>query len=288
MLLGATFGAMAVGEIQLIFELLPKLNYQLKCSCGKKVTECPFWAPALERFRALLPGMSLERAAEITRTVESLPERTHATDADREEYRQLWNAIFRAIADESGAAVLVDSSKTGRGALYRPRSLALAGFDVRLLHVVRDPRAVAWSILRREIASGRLIGARAEFAAAAYTGLHWSATNVSTSAMYGGGQGVNYLALRFESFEDQPVETLRQIGGVFDLDVTRAVEIVQNGEIIPNGHLSSGNEVRYQKEARLTAQPPTWKTRLSRPAKVGITLSTPAAYLYHYAVANWR
>lgn len=288
MLLGANPGMAAIGEIQLIFRLLLETNHQLKCSCGEYIQDCPFWSEVFARFHASLPDMSLERAAELTRAVESIPEHWRSTPADREAYHQLWAAMFDAIAAVSGASVLIDSSKTGRGALYRPLSLARSGFPVSLISVVRDPRAVAWSIMRREIDKGHWQQPTTRFAQAAYAGFHWTLTNLSTSALYRSQDTVPYLSLRFEDFNAAPVEWLRRIESAFGLDLTQSIAIARNGSEIPGGHLSSGNEVRLRAPVRLTQQPPTWKTALPRSAKLGITLSALAAYGYHYGVADWH
>src|SRR4029077_18987486 len=58
------------------------------------------------------------------------------------EYAEVAGRLYRAIAAATGARVIVDTSKrTGDAALLR----CLPGVGPRVLHVVRDPRAVAYS-----------------------------------------------------------------------------------------------------------------------------------------------
>ncbi len=58
-------------------------------------------------------------------------------------YAEYTGALFNAIADLSGADVIVDSSKSPARALALSRT---PGLDVRMLHLVRDVRGVAYSL----------------------------------------------------------------------------------------------------------------------------------------------
>ncbi|MFN8565138.1 MAG: hypothetical protein U0703_26730 [Anaerolineae bacterium] len=277
MLLGMNTATIAVGEINLIFRQVAKTDPPVLCSCGEPLSDCPLWTNVLDRFRAALPDISFERADDITRMVETFPERLRDASRYRDEYAKIWRVMFEAIAEVSGAQYIVDSSKTGRHSLYRPASLVDAGFDVSLLQMVRDPRAVTWSKLRREISRGRLQRRSALFAAAFMSGLHWSVTNVSTDLLYCGGKKLPYYRMRYLDFVEQPVEKLREIEQTFQIDLSRTIEVIQRDETIGSGHLASGNELRLQNDLRLRKQPPNWKTALPHPARLGVMVSLPVA-----------
>ena len=49
--------------------------------------------------------------------------------------------LYRAIGEVTGARLIIDSSKVPSGAAL----LSHAGVEAHLLHVVRDPRVVAYS-----------------------------------------------------------------------------------------------------------------------------------------------
>ena len=59
-----------------------------------------------------------------------------------------YERLLRAIAAESAAACIVDASKEMRQALM----LAGAGVDVRVIHLIRDVRGVAFSMSKRHAA----------------------------------------------------------------------------------------------------------------------------------------
>ena len=287
MLLGMNPHTLAIGEVNIIFRQLAKIDNPIKCSCGKLLRDCALWSPVMERFHAALPVMTLEQADMITRKVETYPERLRDASYYWEDYVQIWRVMFAAIAEVSGASVIIDSSKTGRHSLCRPLSLAQAGFHVSLLQMLRDPRAVTWSKLRREIDKGKLNGKAAMFAAAFMSGFHWSITNVSTSWQYGGGKNLPYYEMRYRDFMDQPNEKLRDVQEAFDLDFSRSLEIVETDGEIESGHLASGNEIRFQTPLHLRLQPPTWKTALSTPAKLGVLVSAPVARFYGYHLTDY-
>ena len=288
MLLGMNTATIAVGEINIIFRQVVKTEPPVPCSCGEPLRECPLWSKVLDRFHAVLPDMSFERADYITRKVETYPERLRDASRYWDEYVKIWQVMFEAIAEITGAKTIVDSSKTGRHSLYRPLSLAHAGFDVSLLQMVRDPRAVTWSKLRREIDKGRLEKRAALFAAAFMSGLHWSITNVSTDLLYRRRREIAYYGMRYTDFMDQPVEKLREMERVFQVDLSRTIEVVERDETIEHGHLASGNELRMQSSLHLRRPPPTWKTALPGSARLGVLVSLPVARYYDYRITDYR
>lgn len=288
LLLGMNPGTLAIGEVNLLFRQVVKTDPPVRCSCGQPLRDCPLWSKVLERFRAALPDVSFEQADAITRKMETYPARLIDAGHYREQYTRIWHVLFDAIAEVSGAACIIDSSKTGQKSLCRPMSLAEAGFDVKLLQMMRDPRAVAWSKLRREIDKGKLHGDFALFEAAFAAGLHWSLTNLSTGWLYSRAKLLPYCEMRYEDFMDDPVAGLRRIEAVFGLDLKRSREIVETDGIIEVGHSASGNEMRLDGPTHLRKQAPTWKTALPKAARLGVLISAPAAYLYHYPISDYR
>ena len=64
-----------------------------------------------------------------------------------DEYAEKTGMLYSAIADTTGCDVIVDSSKWPQYGLLLTERLPL---DVYVLHLVRDPRAVAYSWQRRQ------------------------------------------------------------------------------------------------------------------------------------------
>ena len=111
-LLGQCQGVTNVGEMSLIG---PRWDSPLiRCGCGRVFAECEFWRNVSE------------------------------TAQDRQNPA----ALYRAIADISDARVIVDTSKSAKSACLLA---CLPGIDLRVVHLVRDSRAVTFSQTRRKL-----------------------------------------------------------------------------------------------------------------------------------------
>ena len=121
------------------------------CGCGRAFSSCPFWA---EVGRTAFGGWSRDLALRMeelrpqvdrTRFVpRMLAPRLMRRDlrAALQEYAETWLRLYRAIQEVSGGAVVVDSIKHSSLAFVLRTE---PGIDLRVVHVVRDSRGVAYS-----------------------------------------------------------------------------------------------------------------------------------------------
>jgi hypothetical protein len=149
-----------------------------QCTCGRRSEECPIWSQVLS---ADAP----------------LSQKTH-------------EALTLALLARAGKRydLMVDSTKTALGHALAPYRLRRAlGEDFLLVHLVRDPRAVAWSAIkkteRRKMTVNRPLYC-------ARVALAWSAANLACE-IFGRLYPKQYLRLRYEDFVAAPRETLEQI-----------------------------------------------------------------------------
>lgn len=145
-------GACALGEFHCLWRMEPG---QIACACGAPFAQDPFWSAVAARAglnAALLAELrALEqrvcRSGYIARRRFSLT-RLRA-DPEVRRFLELQHRLFAAIAAESGAGLLVDSSKAG------PRAWLLACDPaVRLVHLYRDPADVLVSWRSRKFDPG--------------------------------------------------------------------------------------------------------------------------------------
>ena len=66
--------------------------------------------------------------------------------SDDNEYQSALASLYRAVHEHTGCRVIVDSSKSP---VHAKRVDSIAGLDLYLVHLVRDPRATAYSWLRK-------------------------------------------------------------------------------------------------------------------------------------------
>jgi len=181
------------------------------CGCGARLPRCDFWstvrrgagdggATDLSEFFAL---GRLARWRHLPWTYLPAGDRPLAA-----RYGKHWThgeRLYRMTAAVSGADVIVDSSKS---VPYARMLGLLPGLDVRVVHLVRDARAVAHSWTRRKPAPDRawaFMGQRHP----AKSALYWNVSNVATELLLR-PQGP-YLRLRYEDLAARPVEAVERI-----------------------------------------------------------------------------
>ncbi len=165
---GATLLAMLLSRHPDIVDLgdtFPSRSIEQACSCGRLVDACPFWqglqeAVDLTRYRGQdhhwMPryprftsrhrvnwGVSLSMAALNGLLGTSLDTRFSREAAA---YRRAYDEYRVHATARSGASVFIDGAKSVVRALY-----LMSGQEhpSRVIHLFRDPRGVAWSLMSR-------------------------------------------------------------------------------------------------------------------------------------------
>ncbi len=167
--------------------------------------------------------------------------------------------LFNAMLSCSGKQIIVDSSK------LPGRAMALAqipGVDMRVIHVVRDGRGVAWSLLKaydRDVKSGlqKAIKPKPVFR----TALRWSIVNLAVEYLSRKLGPQKVMRVRYEDFASNPAATMQQIGAFLELDLSQIGLSLQNGEAIEPGHQVAGSRLRMNASIALTKDE-SWRTRM--------------------------
>jgi len=150
--LGELPGVCPLGEVVHLWQR--DVRDDERCGCGVRFSRCAFWrAVGAEAFGGW-PNLDVEKVLTLQRTVErtrhiprlAAPRLTARRRALVTGYADHYARLYRAAAAVSGARVLVDSSK--HGALAYCLRWA-DDVDLRVVHVVRDSRGVAYSWTKR-------------------------------------------------------------------------------------------------------------------------------------------
>ena len=95
------------------------------CACGATIDKCGYWNKIMDRLSAAVDPSALE-----------------INPKNREEFENYNHAIMKAVLEVSGKRIICDSSKE----LHRLTRLSQGeDFDIFIIHLVRDARAVAYS-----------------------------------------------------------------------------------------------------------------------------------------------
>lgn len=293
--LGAVPGWVNVGEVvDLARSVAP---HDELCGCGERFSTCPVWSrvgevafggwtdEVLERIRGA------HRAAARQRHLPGLlpdlprPRRGSAPSPALASLRADYAAIYRAVAEVTGSSVVVDASK---GPALGQALAGAPDIDLRVLNVVRDPRAVAWS-WQREVArphdasgSDQMWRIPAHRAAAQWSGLQLEMASI---ARWG---GVPSARLRYEDFVADPVGSL--VAATTELGLPLAPEqlpAVDDGAILLEpSHGLSGNPSRFRSGVVRLRRDEAWASEMPAGARAVVTgLTLPLLVDYGYAPA---
>ncbi|GIH99096.1 sulfotransferase [Planobispora takensis] len=263
-LLGEVPGVVALGEVVHLWTR--GVLADEACGCGAPFGACPFWRAVGER---AFGGWSTERAGRML-TLRDRVDRTRHIPAlarllDREgagfgawppvttepgtgarqremitelgEYVAAHRRLYAAAGEVAGCQVVVDSSKHASLAFC----LAAAGADVHVVHVVRDPRAVAHSWQRRVARPED--GAPMTHWSPARTSLHWLVQNLGLELL--ARRGIPVTRVRYEDLLADPSRTLRRL--VAGLGVHPRLDFLGEGEAeLSTAHTASGNPMRFR------------------------------------------
>lgn len=180
-----------------------------RCSCGELLVRCPVWSQVLARLSDVDPAQAVRQQRAVVREHRVLrllraDDRSEWPALDR--FAALTARVYQAIAEVTGCPLVVDSSKRpGYGALLR----RLPGCELRYLHLVRDPRASAysWRTRRHQGSKGGQVRQRGSVDAT----LRWDWLNVGSELVLRAAGESRSRRLRYEDFAASPRPTMEQL-----------------------------------------------------------------------------
>lgn len=205
-LLGELDGFFHAGELRRLWgEALPA---GAPCGCGRRVADCPVWSKVLAHpSMASLDPVEVDRwhrsATPVRRTLGLLRRRRPVDEgsAGLGPYLGAAAGLYRAVADVTGARVVVDTSKRSGDAAAL---LLMPGVEASFIHLVRDPRAVAHSWARRAQQGHGPVA----------TSRDWMAFNLLDEAVRRRAGRGRFIRLRYEDLVADPANALRAAAGL--------------------------------------------------------------------------
>jgi hypothetical protein len=278
--LGTVDGFFSAGEIRhLWFEGLFEGR---RCGCGEAFGDCAVWQAILERaFGAAGPDVAetlalkskVDRFFRVPQIAGRFP---RSFDRDVDEYALLLGRLYRAIAEVSGSDVIVDSTKDVSHGWLLTR---VDDIDLRVVHLVRDSRATAYSWRRKKFNPGS--GRDMDRWGVLRSALEWNAINALTRLL--GRTGHPYMTLRYEDLVEQPSEALAGLLAFLG-EEHRPIPMAADASLeLGIDHTVAGNPLRF-KRGRIQINPDAeWKQQMDPAARVAVALLTwPSLYRYGY------
>jgi Sulfotransferase family len=289
-LIGQMPGVCAVGELVHLWER--GITEGERCGCGEPFRLCQFWRQVGAAAFTSWDEVDLNRVAALraqvdrTRFIPALARRRDVSAGMARtltEYTAYYARLYTAIAEVSGCQLIVDSSK-------HP-SLAHClrwqqDIDLRVLHLIRDSRAVAYSWskqVRRPDTDSESYMTR--YSAAMAAG-QWNVQNGAFHLL--ARLGCPTMRMKYEDFAASPEEALHRIAGFAELPepdgypfmgTTGASHWAELNKI----HSVSGNPMRFTTGKVPIRQDDRWRTvmpKAQRSTVTAITLPMLAGYGY--------
>ena len=253
-LLGNHPEAVNVGELR---QLARVIHNRELCSCGVEVARCPWWSrvqAGWSRGAVAEPLDALFALQQRFERIRSALRGGRKVDAETfAEYSLLTRSLLEEIRREAGGRIIVDSSKTPARAMALAR---VEGIDLRVIHLVRDPRGYAWS-LAKSFARDQQTGLEKEVPSRGAVGaaVSWIFANLQASRLVGQLGSRRALTVRYEDLVEFPGRTLEQIGSLLDSKFTSLVQALKmSGEAgleLKVGHTLAGNRLRMRSNLKL-------------------------------------
>jgi len=264
MILGNLPGFFSIGETRFFAEYLARGD--IACGCGCKLGTCDFWAGVKERLDSA-SAIDFDQMTTISKQLNrtrNLPRMvTRGVLGSPRGWKELVSdteALYHAIWQMAESKVLVDASKSPSQAFVLR---SVPGIDLRILHLVRDGRAVAYSWSKRRKQQPVVVGHKEDmpYRSAVRAMLAWAVENVFMARL--SHATPYYTLMRYEDFVREPYSelgrALEKLGfGNVDLEFLKEPTI----SLSPT-HGVGGNPIRFSKPAFSIAPDDEWHDRMS-------------------------
>lgn len=294
-LLGEFPGVCSIGELLNAWERGVTQND--RCGCGEPFSDCPFWRDVLAV--AGLDRASADRVAQLRAAVDRtrfiprllMPSLGRSFHRALDEYLMYCTTLYDAVRVVTGCEAIADSSKNASFAFCLRAATRL---DLRIVHVVRDSRAVAHSWTRRPKADGSTEATYLPRIAPARAALRWCYQNGAFQLL--AAMGTPTMRVRYEDLVSTPNDTLAEVARFAGLDIRNAqpgfIHLAGNEYWADLGvsHTGSGNPMRFQSGRIRLRMDDEWRAAMAPKHRRTVTAITAPllrryGYLGHEALA---
>lgn len=237
------------------------------CACGERVNSCVFWSEILQEWVKSTGISDFEEFASLQHTMAKIwrPFREfEQPDLSSSVFRKFTEqtlALYRVIHEISGKSLIVDSSKSPLQAYLMS---LMPGIDLRIIHLIRDPRGVAWS-MNKAYKKNEAKGVQSELKPnnTWYTAINWNRINNRCNWVRKQMKSESSIIVNYEDFVSNPGKTLSRVSELVENDFSDVAEILDDHGSLVVGHTVAGNMLRMSGNVKLKIDT-EWKQNLSK------------------------
>jgi sulfotransferase family protein len=286
-ILGQVGGFASVGEVRFLWER--GLLEDRICGCGEPFSTCPFWRGVLADSFGVAHGVDPRRMLELlargtrARRIPAMlggGARRRRFMAGLDELPERLGSLYRAIGERAGARVVVDSSKLPTYGFLLDN---VPGIDLRVVHLIRDPRATAYSWSRTKALPDKPGGGFMQQQGPLKAAALWTLWNAAAQVFWRRRGDTAYLFLRYEEFVRRPRWAVERICELVD-ERPDALPFVSDTQVrLEPSHSVAGNPSRFTTGVVELRPDEEWRTRMRTSDRLVVTsLTWPLLLKYGY------
>jgi hypothetical protein len=285
-ILGQNDGFFSAGELSDIWDR--GLLEGRTCSCGVPVKGCDVWSAILEE---TLEGTDQIAPQEMVQLRERGARTRHIPLTlvpfgrlllrhRLRKYLGGLDRLYHAIRSRTGCKVIVDSSKFPSYGILLDM---IPTIDLHVVHLVRDPRAVAYSWGRKRLVDPDPANPMyiPQFGPVA-SSIRWVIRNLATE-LFWRRFSERYLLVRYEDFVSEPQDTVKHILDLVQAELSPTLFVTSRKVNLGGNHAVWGNPSRFLTgvvDLRLDDQ---WEMEIKKSVRNIVTaLTWPLLLRYGY------
>jgi len=271
-------GVFAAGELRYVWQR--GLLEDRLCGCGEPFSRCPFWSEVMDR---AFDGRDVD-AGQMVATQRTLTRLRHVprmlTVGGQEApavYLEALSRLYRAVADVSRCELVVDSSKLPSYGFVLGN---VPDLDVRVVHLVRDPRGAAysWTRLKAQPDGDRDMQRMSVLKSSSL----WLAWNASTPRLF--RDPGRYSLVRYEDLVARPRAVVDQILAFAGHTGDGTPFVGERTVALERSHTVAGNPNRLESGRVELREDQAWTSAMARPQRALVTaLTTPLLGRFDYS-----
>ena len=284
-ILGQHDGFFPAGELWFIWERGVHENWL--CGCGTPFQQCPYWVSVFESgFGGMqhVDSKAMQEAISLSSRTRHFPlywlkRYQHQVARQIGSRLETIRRLYKAIQDSADVRVIIDSSKNPG---YANLLSMIPEIDLYLIHLIRDPRAVAYSRQRTKVQvdtdkRNSMVKMNPFKSASMWT--LWNATAERLRASFPD----KYIQIRYEDFMAQPREGTQKLLNMIGEPTAASPFVDENRVLLKPSHTVAGNTNRFQSGEVKLLSDEIWKREMSRHQKFLVALLTkPLMNRYGY------
>jgi hypothetical protein len=273
--LGQIDGFLSVGEIG-YFGKRGLVENRL-CGCGTPITQCVVWKNVIEDAFGGIEQSSPEVMIDFNETgcrTRQFP--LVLTRYGRNilaprigEGLAYVEKLYRSLQNVTGAEVIVDSTKNPA---YGKWLETIPSIDFYVVHMIRDPRASAYSWRRKKLQPDTENLHYMHRMNIVKSSLLWDAYVTIAELLW--ARSANYMRLYYEDFAARPQAAIQQIMDLVGKVDAQSPFISEHEILLSTTHTISGNPIRFQEGPVSLRLDDEWKSRMRKRDKLAVTAIT--------------